>query len=112
MRITNPKQLETPGIEPAESPVAGDFLGRVRGTIIEFKELLKLVQEIRGMNAGGSQEPGPPADNQGPGTSKAAVVKYLTAAVQRGYGDTTIEALLKQMGPYTLKQVLEFIKRV
>ena len=111
MKITNPKQLEsgTPGIE-TESPAGDDFLGRVRGTIIEFKEVLKIVQEMRDMSAGGSQEPGP--EPPGPGQNKAALVNYLTAAVRRGYGDTTIEALLKQMGPCTLKQVLEFIKRV
>lgn len=113
MKITNPKQLESAnsGIETG-GPPGDDFLGRVRGTIIEIKEVLKIVQEMRDMGIGGSQEPGSQADNTGPGTGKAALVKYLTAAVQRGYGNKTIEAILKDIGPLTLSQVLEFIKRV
>jgi len=115
-KIINLKQLESanPGFEPEVSPAAGDFLGRVRGTIIEFKELLKLVQEMRGIGASDSdsQALGRQADNPGPGTGKAAIVKYLAVAVQKGHGDTTIGALLKEIEPFTLRQVLEFIKRV
>jgi len=113
-KITSVKQLESPnpGVETELGPGGDDFLGRVRGTLAEFKEVLKIVQEMRGIGIGGKEEPGPQVDNPGAGTGKAALVKYLTAAVQRGHGDTTIEAILKEIGPYTLSQVLGFLKRV
>ncbi len=117
-RITDTKSLITGAQESAErgqvtSPGSDDFLGRIRGTVKELKELLQLVQEVRG--AKGPEDPGagqgqgnPPAG----GITKQSLVNYLGAAIQHGYGDTTIEQLVKLTGPYNLRQVLEFLKRV
>lgn len=121
MKFTSLKQLKAPGTElaPTLAPGSDDFLSRVNQTITNFRELIKLVKEARGVqsevneNEDTSPTPGPglnPGSGPGPGLNKGSIVKFLDVAVQQGYGSKTLGEVIEEAKPFTLKQVLEFLK--
>jgi len=117
-RIEDVKQLQTgiPGSLPGSMPggPGEDWLGRVNATINNFKELVKLYQSLSGVNMGADNSvPDAMSDEGGkPGLNKNTVVKYLDIAISQGYGDKTVDEILAEASPFTLKQIQEFLKHV
>ena len=86
----------------------GDFLSRVNLTISNFKELLKMFKEIKGLtgeNPDNEKRGGNPPAN--PSSGIAQFVQLLIAA---GYGDTQVGELLDRVRPYTIKQIVAMVK--
>ncbi len=83
-----------------------DFLSRVNTAITNFKELLKMAQEVRGM----AGNPGPGPANQGGGFDKGSIVKIIDLVIAKGWGDATIGDIISQASPVTIKQLKGIIE--
>ena len=116
--LGNPAQILKPGESGATTPGgAGGFLGDIRKTIAEFKELMKVANELKGM--GGLNNPNPDlgtsdarltdpgqqriTTNQGGNTP--GMKEFVGMLVAQGYGDTPIGTLLDQVRPLTINQL-------
>ena len=113
MRIGSVKELQSPSVEPGAIPEAGgdDFLSRVNTTLTNFRQLLKLVQDLRGMTAETNEQGAPhPSPGASPGLSKANLVNFIDILIQRGYGETTIGEVIEKVKPFNIKQIKEFLK--
>lgn len=110
--LTSPES-DTPGTGLA-LPGGDDFLARINATIINFKELIKLFKEVKGMTAGQENFQNPKTD-MSPGNpsalNKNTVVQFLDVIIARGYGKTTIGQVLEKAGPLTIEQLKEIISR-
>ncbi|MBU0598699.1 hypothetical protein KKF61_07005 [Patescibacteria group bacterium] len=116
-KINDPTKILGAGATP--SPGAGPgFLGQARSTIKEFQELLKLAKELQGL-AGGQQadqapareivtvvEPGPAPAKAEPQSPAGGIAAFAQFMIKSGYGDVPVEDILKEVGPYTIKQLL------
>ncbi len=109
MKFDSVKSISGPG-DVGEMPPGGgdDFLSRVNSAIVNFKELLKMAQEIRGM--GGNPGPGPGSANQGGGFDKGTIVKIIDLVIAKGWGDATIGDIITQASPVTIKQLKGIIE--
>lgn len=83
-----------------------DFLSRINRTISNFKELLAIAQQFKGLNPTAKGEDSPPGK---PGGGMGQLVQLLIAA---GYGDTPIGKLIEEISPYTVKQLTGMVKNV
>jgi len=102
-------------LETSESPgVEDDFLSRVNRTITNFKELVKLGQQFRGLDELGAGDQGAPGEEltrTPKGTTNPGLAEYVNLIMKSGYGDTPVGQLIEKISPYTLRQILEVIKR-
>ncbi|MBA7570239.1 hypothetical protein ES708_11987 [subsurface metagenome] len=112
MKFPNPLLTDEP--ETALGPVApggDDFLSRVTRAILNFKEVLTIAKELRGIkrefgsgenaDQGSGPPPPGPAFNMG---------KALAPLLTR-YGDKTVGEIMENLSPMTLNQIVEAIKR-
>ena len=114
MRLLTPGAIGLPGgeaPEPGLAPTSDDFLSRVNFTINNFKELVKVAAEFR-LAQGGGIMPNQPHEPKMPASpSKVpALADYVQMAINNGYGDVPIGKLIEQLNPFTLTQVMEFVK--
>jgi len=117
MKYTNPAAIlnpNAPATAPGSllSPGGDDFLSRINSTISNFKELLKLAQEVRGF-AGGellNNTDEKPSGAQ-PVAQGGGLAQVVGLAIQSGYGDTPIGELLDHARPFTLRQIIEVVNR-
>lgn len=104
----------TPGIPGL--PGGGGFLTQLTDSIRQFKEALQLIKELRGVPGEMNQarenqavEPGKQPVNlkllQQPPDPIMPIIALLEILDRAGHGDKTIGQLIKDMSPFTLKQV-------
>jgi len=115
MKFNTLKDMVGKGIEGSggiDIPTGGDdFLSRIHSTIIAFRDVLKIAQELRGVK--GDVTPDvidrlpdyPPNPKKLPVGSNPALAKFLAQ-----YGDTTINETLKIIGPMTIKQLIAMVQ--
>lgn len=114
MRHNSPDSIGKEGktaLETSPVPGAGDFLSRVNSTITNFKELLKMVEQVRG----GEEEEEPaaatsPKNSPNPQPRTPGLLDYVQLAIKAGYGDVPIGKLIEQVSPHTLKKVMEIFQ--
>jgi hypothetical protein len=88
------------------------FFGRAGNAMREFRELVKLMMQFKQMTGGSimgnqpGQEYGQPATYGQPGqpAGKSSIEPQVQAFLGQ-FGNTTVEELLSQLGPMTLKQL-------
>lgn len=87
----------------------GDFISRVNQAINNFKGLIEMAQNARGAT---TQEPPRPRvmTDTGPGPSPKALPpaplpSLLDKAIAAGFGDITVNEIMSQLGPRTLKEL-------
>ncbi|MBA7565112.1 hypothetical protein ES708_06787 [subsurface metagenome] len=104
--------------KPAEAgapvtPGGDDWLSRVTGAIKAFKEVLSIAAELRGQKGEANDQ----VADQGSGAPPPAAPKGapkgapMVALMLQHYGDKTVSEILKQLGPLTLNQIAEEVKR-
>jgi len=102
-------------LETSESPgQEDDFLNRLNRTITNFKELVKLGQQFRGLDELGTGDAGGPGEEpsrEPKGTTNPGLAEYINLIIKSGYGDTPVAEIIKELSPYTPNQILEMIKR-
>jgi len=111
MRISNPSEIVNPNSEENTPLLSGgdDFLSRINQTITNFKELLKMAQEAKGLsqesptkNLGNNPGGNPPAP--------APIAQFVQTLIASGYGDSPVGELFDKIKPYSIKQLLELMK--
>lgn len=113
MKFNKANEILYPGESVQESlpqPGGDDFLSRVNSTISNFKELLKMAKEFKGL-AGSDvmgNEPAAPKSGQ---SGQSGFATFIQLLIQSGYGDTPIGELFDKVKPYTIKQIMEFVNR-
>lgn len=110
MKFPNPGDIITSSspLEGEVMPPGGgeDFLSRINRTISNFKELMAIAQQFKGLNPAAKGEETPPGK---PGGGMGQLVQLLIAA---GYGDTPIGKLIEEISPYTVKQLIGKVQNV
>ncbi len=95
------------------TPGGDDWLSRLSGAIRAFKEVLSIAKELQG-NKGEANDPvvdlggGAPPPGAPKGTPKGAP---MVALMLQHYGDKTVSEILEKLGPLTLNQIAEEVKR-
>jgi len=115
MKYDNPNQLGQKGSEVAIPPGSDDWLSRANALVTNFRELLKMAKEIKGM--GGMEAPGEGSNilggpNPGSGIGQGTILKFLDLVIAQGHGETTIGKVIENLSPFTINQLKEVIKRV
>jgi len=116
MKIIDINQLNPGGPGPGPGAGSPDFLARISQTIQQFKELVIVVQQVRGGIApdpgkDGQKDQGPgPGPGPGPGDLKSAAIGVLDLVIARGLSNTTVAVVLEKLGPCTMAQIREIIK--
>lgn len=110
MRIESPQDILNIGKEVAEplglgGAGADEFLTRVNFTISNLKELLKMFMQFKELNPQGAKGAAVESKPQISGLAQA-----IQLVKQAGYGDTKIEKLIKEISPFTINQIEEYIK--
>jgi len=95
--------------EPGTSLQTGgdDFLARINQTILNFKDLVKLFNQLKGATSGAPEQE---TDSKAPPVQPPGLADYIALAVKAGYGNMPISELIDKLGPLNLSQVLEVIK--
>ena len=113
MRLENIAQVLKPDAaipEVAPGPGADDWLTRVNTAIKNFKDLIEVARQFKGVN-GEPIEPTPTATLKeiAPKTAPG-IADYVRLLIQAGYGDTPIGQLIEKVSPHTVKQIVELLK--
>lgn len=103
------EDILSPDKEPAAMSLGtadDDWLSRANSLIINFKELIKMAQELRGM-APGAQEPASSGNmvTAAPQLDKTLVLKFLDNMINSGLGDATISQIIERANPLTIKKI-------
>lgn len=111
MKFLDPELSKEPGEALAPvSPGGDDFLSRITAAISNFKEVLKIARELRGMKGEFASDQ---SADQGAAVSSGPAFnlgKALAPVLQR-YGDKTVGEIMESLSPLTLNQIMEMIKR-
>lgn len=109
MKFPTPALSTEPGeaLTPV-SPGGDDFLSRVTNAIQNFKEVLKIARELKGIK-GEFTNPDEVQESRAPGQA-FDLDKALAPVLQR-YGDKTVAEIMKTLSPLTLNQIMGVIKR-
>ena len=108
MKFNDPGLLKEPGEALAPVSLGGDdFLSRVAAAIKNFKQVLEIAKELRGMKAEQGNEPAP--RGEAPPGPAFNIGKALAPVLQK-YGDKTVSELMENLSPLTLNQIMGMIK--
>tara|TARA_Y100000310_G_C20554084_1_gene749632 strand:+ start:250 stop:612 length:363 start_codon:yes stop_codon:yes gene_type:complete len=88
-----------------------DLIGRIDSTAKTIKGVLELALKAKGY-ADPPPDPPPPARAQEMITdsSRRPAPGLIDSLITQGLGDKTIAELYKQLAPFTLKQIAEYMK--
>jgi len=95
---------------PGIAPGAGGFFKDLNESIKNFRDVLKLAQELRGDQAPTNTQvmdklPDYPPPKPAKPASNPALGKFLAE-----YGDTTVDEALKILKPMTIKQIISMVQ--
>jgi len=92
------------------APAGGGFFKDLNNSIIAFRDVLKLAQELRGNPPATGPAVTDKLPNYPPPKSIQAAPNPALGKFLAEYGDTTIDEALKILKPMTIKQVIAMVQ--
>jgi len=116
MKFDSLKAMTTPTPDIGQvAPSGDDWLSRVNSTLTNFRELLKAVNQMKGMAGNTDPHTGDantPAlrSQMTAAPSSGQLSRFFDLIISQGYGNATVNDLMAQVGPLTVKQIQELLK--